>query len=145
MGGKINKDAYAKLIQEDIDWLDNLREIVEKTNAQIVISSTWRITHPVEQFLEMFKIYGWDNAPVIDKTERLGRRRGYEIQKYLNDHPEITSYVILDDNTDMLDEQKEHFVKTDEKVGLTIKNANKAIDILGRINPPTLSKSYEKS
>jgi len=116
------------------ELVDNLREIVEKTNAQIVISSTWRITHPVKQFIEMFKIYGWDNAPVIDKTEHLGTQRGYEISKWLERHSEVKQYVILDDNSDMLKEQKDNFVQTDEKVGLSKQDVLKAIAILEKNN-----------
>ena len=44
------------------------------------------------------------------------------IEKYLDKHKEITEYVILDDDSDMLPEQKGHFVKVDAKKGLTMRN-----------------------
>lgn len=137
----INQNGYGEFFSADEvptnanvcwgqDLVDNLRRIVDATKAEIVISSTWRITHPVNQFPEMFKLYGWDNAPVIGRTKQFGDCRGDEIKEWLIRNPEVTNYVILDDNSDMLKEQSGHFVKTSEKYGLSVKNANKAIDIL---------------
>ena len=129
-------DKYETPTNANVCWgqdlVDNLRTIVEKTNAKIVISSTWRINHPVKQFIEMFKVYYWENAPVIDKTIHTGERRGYEIQDYLDKHPDVTNYVILDDSSDMLDSQREHFVKTSPSFGLTKEDAERAIAILER-------------
>lgn len=45
--------------------------------------------------------------------------RGYEIQKYLDEHHNITNYVIIDDNSDMLESQMKNFLQTDFKTGLT--------------------------
>lgn len=110
--------------------VDNLKKIVDATDAKIVISSTWRMGHPWPTFIDMFKIYYWENAPVIGATPIKHTKRGYEIQEYLNKHPEVTNYVILDDSTDMLAEQFDNFVNTDEKVGLTEEDADAAIKIL---------------
>jgi hypothetical protein len=66
--------------------------------------------------------------------------RGDEIQAVLNIHPEITHYVILDDDTDMLKHQLGNFVQTSNNInhpdcidigyGLTKECTNKAIRIL---------------
>lgn len=45
--------------------------------------------------------------------------RGYEIQEYLDNHSNITNYVIIDDNSDMLESQMKNFLQTDLKTGLT--------------------------
>lgn len=78
----------------------------------------------------MLAIYGFDNAEVIGATPRLGRKRGYEIQEWLDNNPDVTHYVILDDNSDMLDSQLGNFVKTDMFRGLCGADAEKAIKIL---------------
>lgn len=138
----INMNGYGGFFKEEdepinanVCWgqelVDNLRDIVEATGAEIVISSTWRITHSVSAFIKMFEVYGWNNAPVIDKTIRLHKQRGYEIQDYLKNNPNIEKYVILDDSSDMLEEQLINFVKTDAKRGLSTKDKDKAIKILG--------------
>lgn len=141
------EEATDRHVKWGQDLVDNLKYIIDKTDAQIVISSTWRVTHLPNAFPKMFAVYGWKNAPVIDKTPRIyniqneidynqnlpfGKRceRGHEIQYWLDRHPEVTNYVILDDNSDMLESQSEHFVQTDERVGLSREDAEKAIKIL---------------
>ena len=57
--------------------------------------------------------------PILDVTDDDGRLRGEEIQRWLDAHPGIEQYVIVDDDSDMLDSQKEHFVNTDPEHGLT--------------------------
>lgn len=66
--------------------------------------------------------------------------RGYEIEEWLNKHPEVENYVILDDDDDMLDSQLNNFVRTsgnsdhpdkiDIGYGLTKICTDKAIKIL---------------
>lgn len=58
------------------------------------------------------------------------RHRGTEIQMWLDAHPEVDNYVILDDDTDMLDSQYEHFVHINYEEGLNEETANQAINIL---------------
>lgn len=134
----------------DPDCVNNLRKIIDATNAKIVISSTWRISHSVEAFIKMFEVYGWKNAPIIGKTAQAHELaqeglvpyqkfsdysypcRGYEILFWLKTNPH-GNYVIIDDSTDMLPEQKKkNFVKTNPTVGLTEKDAEIAIEILNR-------------
>lgn len=119
---------------ENILWgqklVDNLKKIVDATDAKIVISSTWRMGHPWPTFIDMFKLYGWKDAPVIGATPIRHVKRGYEIKEYLDNHREVTNYVILDDSTDMLPEQMDNFVNTDENIGLSEKDADDAIKIL---------------
>lgn len=110
--------------------VDNLKKIIDDTHAKIVISSTWRFGHSISSFIDMFKIYGWENAPVIGSTPILHGKRGYEIQEYLDAHENIKNYVILDDSTDMLESQMKNFVNCDLEIGLTKEDAEKAISIL---------------
>jgi tRNA-binding EMAP/Myf-like protein len=56
------------------------------------------------------------NAPCVDVCESTNIvyydqvKRGHEIKLWLDRHPEITQYVILDDIQDFLDEQQDYFV-----------------------------------
>ena len=50
-------------------------------------------------------------------------------EDYLN-KSNIENYIILDDDSDMLYSQKEHFIKTDVYHGLTQDNVNQAIKVL---------------
>lgn len=55
--------------------------------------------------------------------------RGTEIGIFLKQHPEVTKFVILDDDTD-LEPFLEWHVQTHEPFGLTLENAKQAISIL---------------
>lgn len=135
-----------------------LDEIIEKTDAKIVISSSWRrnTLDDTIKFISGGSIHSKDNPfPYCDKVvgitdrmyafswndeinERTGKRptyllpRGVEIQRYLELNKDITQYVILDDATDMLYWHKDNFVNTNPYDGLSQEDVNKAIEILNR-------------
>lgn len=94
-----------------------LHGLLNKTGAEIILSSTWRLSSKHIESLEKYT-----GLKIKDKTPNLQTIRGKEIQQYLDEHKEITEYVILDDDSDMLPEQKGHFVKVDAKKGLTMRN-----------------------
>jgi hypothetical protein len=139
------RDEYGSLFHKHLE--DSLKLIVNNTDAKIVITSTWRFSG-LKSMQEMWKLR---NLPgeVIDITPEgsqqlesglfTGVIRGEEIKEWLSHHPEVISYVIIDDNKDMLDEQLPYFVKTSGNYthedsimgyGLTKKCAEKAIKIL---------------
>lgn len=101
-----------------------LQNIIEETGAQIVLTSTWRKdTYALKRLSKVLAYRGMkivDSTPVF-WTDADGNRyyRGHEIQDWLNRHPEVETYVILDDDSDMLDSQLRNFVQTDPKHGLT--------------------------
>ena len=47
-------------------------------------------------------------------------------------HPEVENYVIIDDDSDMLDEQLYHFVQTNFEDGITDTEVNRVIKILNK-------------
>lgn len=98
------------------DWVAvrMIRELCEKEGASIVLSSSWR--HGKNSVHECAN--GLD-LPIFDKTPDLPGVRGEEIQDWLNRHPEVTHYAIVDDNSDMLGSQADHFVQTSEEDGLS--------------------------
>jgi predicted mannosyl-3-phosphoglycerate phosphatase (HAD superfamily) len=118
---------------------DNLRFLVEETGADIVITSTKR-TYGVPHLRKMWDARGIaGNIVGITTMERFMQiERGFEIQEYIDDN-EIETYVIIDDDEDMLPHQMESFVKTAdnhdhpdsvEGYGLTRICAEQAIKIL---------------
>lgn len=90
-----------------------LNEILEETDAEIVISSDWRMFASLEElgiYYEMHKIL----KKPIGFTKRLGdfdvpegfawsrqwdleQTRCFEIHQYLKEHPEISHWVAVDD------------------------------------------------
>ena len=120
---------------------DNLKHIIDQTNAKIVISSTWRLAG-LNEMKELWKKRGLAGE-VIDITPFGGMDniRGDEIQVWL-DNNDVKNYVIIDDDTDFWEDQLNNFVRTSENYnhedcvdigyGLTRKCAEKAIEILNR-------------
>jgi hypothetical protein len=131
--------GYPYLLDQ-IELFDNvalglIQRLVRQTGAKVVISSTWRKTHDVAEFEPALVI------PVIGKTcnSRSGRR-GEEIAVYLEGNPQIENYVIIDDDSDMLECQLDNFVKTSGLVGFTIHDYTKACRVLG--TPDTQIEYY---
>lgn len=116
-----------------------IRKICEATDCKIVISSSWRrnnVENTREAFRsrlrKLFKEYPdvkWFVENIYDITPYTGCARGHEIERYLNKH-KVDKYVIVDDDSDMLDEQLYHFVQIDWGIGLTERESELAIKIL---------------
>lgn len=120
----------------DLNAVANLKRILETTGAEIVISSTWRFERFQPELLRAFQMYGLPCWIGVTPRKMSLHSRGGEIAMWIRDHLDecgvaIERYVILDDDSDMLDEQKPFFVKTHfRNGGLTKELADKAIEIL---------------
>lgn len=58
------------------------------------------------------------------------RYRGDEIKQYLDEHPEVTEFCIIDDDSDM-EPFMNRLIKTDSRNGLTFTDAEKVIQMFG--------------
>ena len=122
----------------DQNCLKLLEKIIEKTEAKIVISSTWRFLG-LESLKDLFRLRGFKYYnQIIDITgEDNCRLRGVEIYQWIEEFKKkekLESYVIIDDDSDMLYWQRNYFVKTNTYKGINGHNANKAIKILNNVN-----------
>ena len=126
---KKSEDEISVIINIDPNAVAWVNYIVSKTGAEVVISSTWRSDYNIP-----FKMrYAGLLKPIYGITPfSKDRHRGTEIQEWLNDHSEVTHYVILDDDNDMLEEQLNNFVQTDWLEGLNEECADKAVEILNK-------------
>ena len=105
-----------------------LQDIVFVTGAEIVLSSSWRISSlRTKQLKEQLLPYGLE---IIDRTISDARgERGDEIKEWLSRNPDVSHYVILDDDDDMSD-IKDHLIQTTFRNGLLPEHAAKAIEML---------------
>lgn len=113
--------------------LSNLEELIRRVpDVKVVVSSTWRMGETVESLKKIFSPSKLVSDAIIDSTPvfRDGPR-GNEIQDWIDKHPDITHYVILDDSSDMLDSQKENFVHTSSLHGFIYGDMISAARILG--------------
>lgn len=122
------KDHYQRFCVRSKELLNML---IDETEAKIVISSTWRMSGI--DFMK--KVWEMENMSgnIIGITPRLRANgisipRGMEIQFYLNemgfshinwskeeqqkrmDNSGVENYIIIDDDSDMLYSQRNHFV-----------------------------------
>ena len=96
-----------------------LNEIIKETDCEIIVSSDWRLTATLEEMGEYYEMKGIIKKPIgytkqFDCNERLVQEivngevrlkrfdtpeeeRAWEIKKYLEEHPEITHWVAIDD------------------------------------------------
>lgn len=147
--GVLNSRAYDRKRnwdeQTDIDEtrLPLIKEIVDATNAKIVLSSTWRQHWDKEKNLcdedglYINKTFDKFGLSIYDKTPDLGitALRREEISKWLKEtEQKIDSFVIIDDYRYGWGDLSEHFVKTDPnfQLGIEKDHVEKAIDILNK-------------
>lgn len=113
----------------DVDKVKMISDLVHEEDAYIVISSAWRNLYPLETLITWLEQRGLKDARkrVIGKTPKYPdmRFRGVEIMTWLHMHPEVTSYVAIDDN-DWLDGVKHRWVQTDFEKGVTSKTIKAA-------------------
>lgn len=113
----------------DYTLLPLLKNILDQTGAKIVLSSSWRLSiHPRLRVKDALASIG---AEFIDCTKYLGGPRANEIQEWLNRHPEVTDFIILDDDIDA--EIVGHFFQTSMNYGLTEKHVKGIIRYFNRV------------
>lgn len=85
----------------DPECVARLNLLLDLIGAQVVISSSWRIIHPIEEIDSALKEKGFTGT-IIGKTPVCGPDRGAEIQEWLTDHGrDAEDVVIVDDDSDM--------------------------------------------
>ena len=125
----------------DASRLELVKEIIEKTGARIVLSSTWREHWEKDPTLcdndgaEINRIFAEYGLTVFDKTPILPQHspRAVEIGAWLEEHPEATAYAILDDETfGWTEALASHWVKTNPRIGRGLEKAHvaRAIELL---------------
>lgn len=149
--GQKCSDQYGPLF--DPVAVGNLKRIVDETEAEIVIISSWKL-EGVERMMELWKvrkmpgvlagctpdcISGMDllNINLEDPAAVANLAgKGNEVKQWLKENaPKKTDgyrYVILDDVPDFLPEQKENYIQISPVVGITAGDAKKAIEIINK-------------
>lgn len=146
--GVLNNDLILKQFRRlgcgagaiGLEKLQLLQKIVTVTNAQIVLSSDWRLAHVDPCGYKMVRIcLGMFGIRIVGRTPDLLLNvtgdRANEIQAWLGSNQEkrgVTHFVILDDRTDAGLGFPDNFILTNDKEGLTEQQVEEAIQILTR-------------
>lgn len=108
--------------------VDRLARLVKESRAAIVVSSSWRAFWSLDQLKTWLSKFGIPKNTIIGKTPRCDVMRGREIRQWLDDHPEVTSFVVLDDDSDMETVHHRH-VKTSWETGLQDDHVEEALNL----------------
>jgi hypothetical protein len=140
--GVLNSHGFLRQQPHRMDRLDpaavaRLNAIVARSGAKVVISSSWRIHHSLDELRHRLGEVGFAGE-VIDRTpdiswEEYGdpfRGRAEEIQSWLEGHKgPLESFVVLDDI--YLEDLAHVLVKTEFEAGLGDEHVEAALAILG--------------
>ncbi len=114
-----------------------LKQIIDSTGAKIVLSTSWRehwdkssekCDASGKQINDIFSKF---DLQIFDKTPKINSGREQEIKSWLDEHPRVQNFIVLDDKFLSADFLKGHFIKTSNYYdGLDETDVKKAIDIL---------------
>lgn len=123
---KLHPEDFGKMYGIDPKPVAILNDLVKKTGAEIVLSSTWRLDDDYKEVMAKAGIN------VIDRTPYLvGEIRGEEIDQWLEEKgKDVDVYAIIDDDSDMLPFQP-HFKTSGFEWGLTQEIADRIYLHLG--------------
>ena len=134
----LDVDGVLNSVEDRFSWgietdkhLEYLKDIIDKTGAAIVVSSSWRILpNMMDRLRSRLKDFGMDAYSKTPEIHTHGRHRGDEIRKWLQENPGVKKFAILDDESDMREFVNTNFFKTDMEIGLTKDIADEVIKFL---------------
>lgn len=132
---RTKKQQFSGMFELDIEAMCLYDEIVERTGCKVALSSTWR---KASDWRERLERQGLNTNAIIDRTPVMplpggaeSMERGKEIKAWLDEHPDVTVYAILDDDSDFMPGQP--LFKTSWQTGLTREVAEAVITHLKEI------------
>ena len=121
-----------------------VKKLVYEFSLKVVISSTWRVG-AMERLVKELNENDLVNQLHKDWLTPVVRPacRGKEIDLWLNNHPEITEYIILDDNQNVFDHHLSRFVQTSAFMGMVQESYYQARNLLLSYTQPSLRADLE--
>lgn len=145
----LHRRDYSVLI--DPEKVALLKKIVEETGAGIVLSSSWckfweidPVDSAGKRINATLAEYGLAVSAKIPQIR--DATRSQEIEVFLQNHPYVVNYVILDDNDHCWSHRlRSHWVHMDGAVGLNDETVSLAIDVLrGNLIPIPKKTLWQK-
>ncbi len=158
--GKTFMDIYEEYqktkqrrIEIDLERVGYLKEIVDKTNAYIVLSSTWRLKGQMvdgkfipcsPKMQKLANIFAEYNLTIYDITPFIDGDREKEIYAYLEGR-NVESFIIIDDEPSLIKSLCPYLIKTstikndemliniDDTIGLCERNVEEAVNRLNKV------------
>jgi hypothetical protein len=117
----------------DPNCVRNLREIIDQTGAEIVVTSSWKSVMSYGEMLDMWEKRGLPGEMIdVTPTTSTCRNRGDEIDVWLKECKEDCQYVILDDidESNFNEHQLPKLIVVNPYHGLDKEAAERAIELL---------------
>ena len=143
-GDEDGNGRTTKLIDDFFIGLDTAplqiyKAMLSRISVTVVLSSTWRHWQPMLDHLKENGVEFSHMTPSL-RDPHLGR--GHEIQAWLMEHPEVTKYAILDDDTGMLEHQLPNFFQAMTETGITQELADRIVAHLTDGSSASLTKDF---
>lgn len=124
--------ANTHFIGIDPQLAERVRTIIDRTACSVVLSSTWRLGKVERDWVRKRVCDFIDVTPDFQEGRQYGfTARHMEIQAWLNEHPEVERFAILDDNPDAeIPSNRSTFFQTNWYSGLTQKVMERTIEYL---------------
>jgi len=129
-GSPLRDDYGAKF---DPICVENLRKIIDSTDAGIVVTSTWKMNLGLDGMQRMWQVRHLPGKVVGLTPDINPIHRGDEVQAWLDAQAGAVRYAIIDDCPilDFFKEEQQPFLfKVDERTGLDGETAKKVIEYL---------------
>ena len=132
--GYVDRDQFGFLF--DTTCVQNLKTIIDATDAKIVISSSWRHLglEKIKTLWKARRLPG-EVIDIIPLNDRLSTgnyeslSRGDCVAEWLSKNP-VDGFIIIDDTDDFRQDQKRYFVQTERDEGISLLDVEMAIELL---------------
>ena len=113
------KDEYGFLFKKEC--VEALQYLLSESEADLVISSSWKMMglRLLKEMWEVRKLPGniisitpdshQELLEIAEEPDPYHLSRGYEIERWLRNHP-VSTYLIIDDLPDFSKEQEKHLI-----------------------------------
>eukprot|EP00397_Hematodinium_sp_SG-2012_P028081 GEMP01029545.1.p1 GENE.GEMP01029545.1~~GEMP01029545.1.p1 ORF type:complete len:242 (+),score=40.46 GEMP01029545.1:70-726(+) len=126
------------------DKSELVAQLLDRSGASIVVSSSWRSPpHRRRTLLRVLEEHGISMCKCVGQTPEIDfMNRSNEISMWLDEHPSVTRYCVLDDyDFDWSDRVAPHVVEIDETKGVTQADIERALTVLSALDGKAAGKS----
>lgn len=127
--------AYGeRLLMEswDITCCQMIRRLCAANGYGIVVSSVWRRHESTRLYLSMYGLIDYVHEDWRTPLIKGNRFRGIEVREWLQKHPKVQEYIIVDDDQDFFKYQHKRLIFVDDNYnGFSVSNFEKADKLMG--------------
>lgn len=132
----LGDERFAEMIDPEAVIL--LNEITKRTGCKFVISSSWRGAWTCVEIVAMLGSRGFVGEVIgatpleVVPPSGFAPARGFEIQTWLDEHPEVKAFAIVDDVSDMA-HLLPRLVQTSTADGFQAEHVELVVALLGEL------------